>query len=254
MNTENPKHNPAGPATADAPQASAAPQADAPEADATRAGAPGNPGHDNNPSHDDNPGHDDSSGYENPDGADWSGTDAAAGEAFEAPVNELEAELAAALRDNAEMRDQLLRALADAENTRRRASREKEDTAKFAIAGFARDLLDAADNLRRALEAVPAEASRGDPALATLVEGVEATERQMLTVFAKHGLVRIEPLGEPFDPNYHQAMFEVPASGYAPGIVAHVMQPGYVLNGRLIRPAMVGVAKGEPPPKVDTMA
>ena len=176
------------------------------------------------------------------------------GDELAAPQTELEAELTQALRENADMRDQLLRALADAENTRRRAAREKEDTAKYAINGFARDLLDTADNLRRALDAVPAEAKGGDPALATLVEGVEATERQMLSVFAKHGLEKVDPTGQVFDPNFHQAVFEVPNSGQAPGTVAQVLQAGYVLNGRLVRPAMVGVAKGDPPPKVDTVA
>ena len=175
-------------------------------------------------------------------------------EGLEAPQTVLEAELAQALRENAEMRDQLLRALADAENTRRRATRDKEDTAKYAIAGFSKDLLETADNLRRALDAVPADAKSGDPALSNLVEGVEATERQMLSVFAKHGLIKVDPVGEAFDPNYHQAVFEVPNSGQAPGTVAQVLQVGFVLNGRLVRPAMVGVAKGEPPPKVDTVA
>ena len=175
-------------------------------------------------------------------------------EALTTPENDLATELADALRENAELRDQLLRALADVENTRRRAARDKEDTAKYAIAGFARDLLETADNLRRALDAVPADAKTGDAALSNLIEGVEATERQMLSVFAKNGLVKVDPVGEAFDPNYHQAVFEVPNSGQAPGTVAQVLQAGFVLNGRLVRPAMVGVAKGEPPPKVDTVA
>ena len=175
-------------------------------------------------------------------------------EGLAAPQTELEAELADALRENAELRDQLLRALADVENTRRRAARDKEDTAKYAIAGFARDLLETADNLRRALDAVPSDAKTDDAALSNLIEGVEATERQMLSVFAKNGLVKVDPVGEAFDPNYHQAVFEVPNSGHAPGTVAQVLQAGFVLNGRLVRPAMVGVAKGEPPPKVDTVA
>src|SRR6056297_51635 len=153
--------------------------------------------------------------------------------------------------ENEKLRDQLLRALADAENTRRRAQRDKEDTARFAVAGFARDLLTTADNLRRALDAVPQDARQQDQALAALMDGVEVTERELLSVFERHGLTRIEPLGEKFDPNYHQAMYEVPATGQVPGTVAHVMQSGYVLNGRLLRPAMVGVAKGEPPQKVD---
>ncbi len=162
-----------------------------------------------------------------------------------------EQELAELRAENEKLRDQLLRALADAENTRRRAQRDKEDTARFAVAGFARDLLTTADNLRRALDAVPQDARQQDSALAALMDGVEVTERELLTVFERHGLTRIDPVGEKFDPNYHQAMYEVPDSGHVPGTVAHVMQPGYVLNGRLLRPAMVGVAKGEPPQKVD---
>lgn len=244
MSNETPKNDPAAPGTAETPHAAAATATDSEAQGNSNPGAPAF----------DDAGPEPDSATGDPQSGEFQFGESQPGETAEAPASAMEAELAAALRENAEMRDQLLRALADAENARRRAARDKEDTAKFAIAGFARDLLETADNLRRALEAVPAEAKSGDPALATLVEGVEATERQMLTVFAKHGLVKIEPLGEPFDPNYHQAMFEVPGSDYPPGAVAHVMQAGYVLNGRLIRPAMVGVAKGEPPPKVDTVA
>lgn len=163
-------------------------------------------------------------------------------------------EIAKLREENAQLKDRALRALAEAENTRRRAEREREDTAKFAIGKFARDLLEVADNLRRALDAVPAEAAEADPALGTLAEGVAATERALLGAFEKHGLTRIDPADQPFDPNYHQAMFEVPNSGKMPGTVVQVMAPGYVLNGRLLRPAMVGVAAGEPPQKVDTTA
>lgn len=163
--------------------------------------------------------------------------------------------LAAQLREeNARLKDQMLRALAEAENTRRRAERDREDTAKFAISKFARDLLNVADNLRRALDSVPADAAGDNAALGTLVEGVAATERELLGAFEKHGIARIDPTDQPFDPNYHQAMFEVPDSGKVPGTVAQVMAPGYVLHGRLLRPALVGVAAGEPPQKVDTTA
>lgn len=155
--------------------------------------------------------------------------------------------------ENAKLKDQMLRALADAENTRRRAEREKEDTAKYAVTKFARDILNVADNLGRAMAAVPAEAKENNPAMTTLLEGVEATERELLVAFEKHGVTRIDPLDEKFDPNFHQAMFEIENTGRPPGTVVQVMAAGYVLNGRLLRPAMVGVAKGEPP-KVDTTA
>jgi molecular chaperone GrpE len=153
-------------------------------------------------------------------------------------IAELEAE-------TAKLKDQALRALAETENIRRRSEREREDTAKYAISGFAKSLLDAADNLRRAIDAVPAGAVEDDAALKTLVDGVAATERQLLAAFERHGVTRIEPVGETFDPNFHQAMFELPGTGKPPGTIVQVMQPGYVLQGRLLRPAMVGVARGE---------
>ncbi|WP_342238348.1 nucleotide exchange factor GrpE [Inquilinus sp. OTU3971] len=153
-------------------------------------------------------------------------------------ISELEA-------DNAKLKDQALRALAETENIRRRSEREREDTAKYAISGFAKSLLDAADNLRRAIDAVPAGAVEADAALKTLVDGVAATERQLLAAFERHGVTRIEPVGETFDPNFHQAMFELPGTGKPAGTIVQVIQPGYVLQGRLLRPAMVGVARGE---------
>ncbi|WP_225768000.1 nucleotide exchange factor GrpE [Inquilinus sp. Marseille-Q2685] len=153
--------------------------------------------------------------------------------------------IAALEAENAKLKDQALRALAETENIRRRSEREREDTAKYAISGFAKSLLDAADNLRRAIDAVPAEAVDADPALKTLVDGVAATERQLLAAFERHGVTRIEPVGETFDPNFHQAMFELPGTGKPSGTIVQVVQPGYVLQGRLLRPAMVGVAKGE---------
>ncbi|HET8728868.1 MAG TPA: nucleotide exchange factor GrpE [Alphaproteobacteria bacterium] len=183
--------------------------------------------------------------------------DAATGDVGAEEVREevVEESQVAALRDeNARLKDQMLRALAEVENTRRRAERDREETAKFAIGKFARDLLNVADNLRRALESVPADAAADNPVLNTLAEGVAATERELLAAFEKHGLTRIDPVDQKFDPNFHQAMFEVPNSGKVPGTVVQVMAPGYVLNGRLVRPAMVGVAGGEVPQKVDTTA
>lgn len=143
------------------------------------------------------------------------------------------------------LRDQLLRSRAEVENVLRRAEREKQDMAAYAISGFARDLLAVADNLRRALEAVPAD-NRGDGVMQTLVEGVEMTERELLSAFAKHGIEKIVPTGEKFDHNYHQAMAEVDAPDSPAGMVVDVYQPGYSIKSRLLRPAMVTVAKGGP--------
>jgi len=116
------------------------------------------------------------------------------------------------------------------------------------------DLLDTADNLGRALAAVPAEAQDAEDGIKNFVEGVAATERALVGAFEKHGLVRIDPTGDKFDPNFHQAMFEVPGSGQKPGTVVQTVAAGWTLNARLLRPAMVGVAKGEAPKPVDTEA
>jgi molecular chaperone GrpE len=153
----------------------------------------------------------------------------------EARVAALEAELA-------EHKDQLLRALAETENIRRRGQREREDTAKYAIAGFAKELLSVADNLRRALDSLP-EAEARDARTRGLLAGVDATERELLSVFERHGIRRIDPEGERFDHNLHQAIFEAERSDKPGGTVVEVLQPGYVLHDRLLRPAMVGVAK-----------
>jgi len=159
-------------------------------------------------------------------------------------VEALESELA-------DTKDRLLRALAETENVRRRAQREREDTQKYAISNFARDLLSPVDNLRRALDSVP-EAEVLDPRSRSLLDGVAATERELLAAFERYGLKRIDPKGERFDHNFHQAIFEVERPGAAPGTVIEVLQPGYVLHDRLLRPAMVGVAKaGAPHPEDD---
>ncbi len=155
--------------------------------------------------------------------------------------------------DNAKLRDQALRAMAEAENVRRRAERDKQEALKYATAGFAKDLLEVADNLARALQAAPEDQIGGNEVARQLRVGVAMTEQQLLEAFAKHGITKIEPLGEKFDPHYHQAMFEMPSAEHPPGTVAQVMQAGYVLNDRLLRPAMVGVAKG-PAPQPDESA
>ncbi len=154
------------------------------------------------------------------------------------PVAKLEADLA-------EFRDKHLRALAEIENVRRRGEKEKADALKYAATNFAKDILGVADNLRRAIEAVPEEAAESDGAIKTLIEGVEMTERELLSIFERHGIKRIEADGAKFDHNLHQAMMEVPDSGQPAGTVVQVLQSGYTIHDRLLRPAMVGVAKGD---------
>ncbi len=155
--------------------------------------------------------------------------------------------LEAAQAEAATYKDQMLRALAEAENVRRRTQREREELGKYANAGFAKELLPVADNLRRALDAIPAEALAGDEALRSLKEGVELTERQLMAAFERNNIRRFAPLGEKFDSHLHQAVFEVPGSGQPPGTVVQVLEAGYMLHDRLLRPAMVGVAKADPP-------
>jgi len=154
-------------------------------------------------------------------------------------IAELEAELAAA-------KDQMLRALAEAENTRRRAERDRQEATKYGAVGIARDLLSVSDNLRRALEALPEDARDSEGWARDLITGVELIEREFLDAFGKHGVVKMEPLGQPFDHNFHQAMFEMEDLEKPAGTVVQQMQPGYRLHDRLLRAAMVGVSKGGP--------
>jgi molecular chaperone GrpE len=166
--------------------------------------------------------------------------------------------LAQAQAEAARLKDQLLRALAESENMRRRAEREREDTEKYAIAKFAREVLSVADNLHSALENIPADARANDELLNTLAVGVEATERELAAVFERQGIRRVDPLDEKFDPHLHQAIAEVPGTGKPAGTVVQVMRAGYVLQDRLLRPAMVAVAKDDqvpgPAPRINTMA
>jgi molecular chaperone GrpE len=159
-------------------------------------------------------------------------------------------------QEAAEMKDRLLRALADVENTRRRAKRDVEDARKYAASNFAKDLLNVSDNLRRALDTVSEETREGDDNVKNLVLGIEMVEKELLTAFERQGVSKVDPLGEPFDHNFHQAMYEKPDTEYPNGTVAEVMQAGYVMHDRLLRPAMVAVAKGggeeqDPPSEVD---
>jgi len=165
----------------------------------------------------------------------------------------LEEALAAARAEAAQMKDQALRAMAETENTRRRAARDKDDAQKYGITNFAREMLNVADNLRRALEAIPAETLQSDEALKTLYDGVAATERQLEAALGKQQIQRIWPEGERFDSNFHQAMFEVPDTGKPAGTVVQVLQAGYKIHDRLLRPALVGVAKGGPAAANDTV-
>ncbi|MER9670909.1 nucleotide exchange factor GrpE [Mesorhizobium sp. M0203] len=151
------------------------------------------------------------------------------------------------LKENEELKDRALRVAADMENLRRRTARDVHDARAYAIANFARDMLSVSDNLRRALDAIPEEAkASGDAGFKALIDGVEITERAMLSALERHGVKKLEPEGEKFDPNFHQAMFEVPNPDVPANTVVQVVQPGYSIGERVLRPAMVGVAKGGP--------
>jgi molecular chaperone GrpE len=155
---------------------------------------------------------------------------------------------AALANEVAEYKDKLLRSLAEMENLRRRTDREVADVRAYGVSGLARDLIGVADNLRRALEAAGESAAMtGGPAKA-LHEGVELIERELLKVLEKHGVKRFDPQGAKFDPNFHQAIFEVCDSNVPAGSIAQVIQPGYMIGERVLRPAMVGVAKEGPKP------
>lgn len=155
--------------------------------------------------------------------------------------------LAALKAENDQLRDQLLRTLAEMENLRRRTEREVQDAGRYAVTGFAREVLGVGDNLRRALETITNEArAQADAALTTLLEGVEMTERELAKGLEKYGVRKIDPTGQKFDPNLHQAMFEVPNAEVPNGTVVQVLQPGFVIGDRVLRPALVGVSKGGP--------
>ena len=148
-------------------------------------------------------------------------------------------------KEVAEAHDRMLRTLADMENLRKRTTREVADARLYGITGFARDVLDIADNLQRALDAIPAEArASAEGGLKALVEGVELTERALHNALEKHGVKKFDPVGQKFDPNFQQAMFEVPDASVPAGTVVQVIQAGYTIGERVLRPALVGVAKG----------
>jgi molecular chaperone GrpE len=173
------------------------------------------------------------------------------GNSNEAPVNDTgDYEVVVRLmKENEELKDRALRVAAEMENLRRRTARDVHDARSYAIANFAREMLSVSDNLRRALDAVPAEArNSADAGFKALIEGVEITERAMLAALERHGVKKLYPEGEKFDPNFHQAMFEVPNATVPANTVVQVVQPGYSIGERVLRPAMVGVAKGGPKP------
>ena len=157
------------------------------------------------------------------------------------------ADPAALAKEAADYKDRLLRTLAEMENLRRRTEREVADTRQYAVANFARDLLAVADNMQRALDTLSADfRDQADPVVKSHIEGVELTERELMKVMEKHGIKRFDPQGQKFDPNLHQAMFEVPDPSVPSGTVVQVMQPGYMIAERMLRPALVGVSKGGP--------
>ena len=166
-------------------------------------------------------------------------------DALEEAVKTDDPVMTALFEERDSLKDQLLRALADVENMRRRTERELESARKYAHAGFARDLVGAIDNLSRAIDAAPAAGEVASPeTLGSLFTGLEMSWTEIQTTMERHGIKRVDPKDEKFDYNLHQAMFEVPSDEHEPGTVVEVVQHGYVLHDRLLRPAMVGVAKG----------
>ena len=155
--------------------------------------------------------------------------------------------MAVLAKEAADTKDRLLRTLAEMENLRRRTEREVADARIYGITAFARDILAVADNMDRALKALDAEIrEKADAGVKALLDGVELTERELLKVMEKHGIARIEPQGQKFDPNLHQAMFELPDPSVPAGTVVKVVQTGYTIGGRVLRPALVAIAKGGP--------
>ena len=177
--------------------------------------------------------------------------------ASETPINSPAGEMPAAkedpmavlAREAADYKDKLLRSLAEMENLRKRTERQVADAREYGIASFARDILAVADNMERALGALDADLrEKADGGTKALLDGVELTERELIKVMEKHGISRLEPQGQKFDPNLHQAMFEIPDATVPAGMVVQVVQPGYKIGERVLRPALVAVAKGGPKP------
>ncbi|SNB65826.1 molecular chaperone GrpE [Rhodoblastus acidophilus] len=166
-----------------------------------------------------------------------------------APQSDAERDAAAVqalIAENASLKDKALRTLAEMENLRRRTEKEVADAKIYGVTSFARDMLTFADNLRRSLDNVPADARESDPALKTFIEGIELTERDFLSRLQRHGVRKLEPKGQKFDPNFHEALFEIPDESVPTGTVAQVVEDGFAIGERVLRPAKVGVARGGP--------
>ena len=181
---------------------------------------------------------------QNDQGADQTAPETSIGQTPAAPNED---PMVALAREAADYKDKLLRSLAEMENLRKRTERQVADARDYGIASFARDILAVADNMERALGALDADLrEKADSGTKALLDGVELTERELLKVLDKHGVKKFEPLDEKFDPNLHQAMFELPDASRPAGTVARVIQPGYMIGERILRPALVAVAKGGP--------
>jgi molecular chaperone GrpE len=181
-----------------------------------------------------------------------SSINSAGGETSAAPKGD---PMVALAREAADYKDKLLRSLAEMENLRKRTERQVADAREYGIAAFARDILAVADNMERALGALDADLrEKADAGTKALLDGVELTERELLKVLEKHGVKKFEPLDEKFDPNLHQAMYEVPDTSRPAGTVVRVIQPGYMIGERVLRPALVAVAKGGPKASMEAPA
>jgi molecular chaperone GrpE len=149
--------------------------------------------------------------------------------------------------ENSQLKDRILRTLAEMENLRRRTEREVSDAKTYGVTSFARDVLTVVDNLARALEHLPAEArAAADPQIQSVIEGVELTARELEAVLGRHGVKKLDPKGQKFDPNFHQAIFEAPDQSVPAGTVSQVVQTGWTIGDRVLRPAMVGISRGGP--------
>jgi molecular chaperone GrpE len=180
---------------------------------------------------------------ERADGASAHGPEAGEGQP---PERDAASVIEALNAENTQLKDRVLRTLAEMENLRRRTEKEVQDAKTYGVTGFARDMLTVVDNLTRALEHVPAEARAADPQLQALVEGVELTARDLEAALGRHNVKKLDPKGQKFDPNFHQAIFEAPDESVPAGTVSQVVQTGWTIGDRVLRPAMVGVSKGGP--------
>jgi molecular chaperone GrpE len=180
------------------------------------------------------------------------GLDPETGEEFDIELPESEQEKIAKamemlIAENADLKDRILRSAAEMENLRTRTARDMRDAKTFAVSNFARDMLAVSDNLNRAVEMFPAESrEHAEASVVSFIEGVELTERSLMSALERHGVKRLEPEGQKFDPHFHQAIFEVPNPDVPNNTVVQVVQAGYVIAERVLRPAMVGVSKGGP--------